>query len=217
MALGITIRTIPHNEQSYQTSGNWWFTPDLEVRVSNMGNDKFESLVGVHETIEALLCRAAGIDEEDVSKFDKLYEDARPDNINSGTRISGLNKLAELFGCDCEPDVESEPGDDIHAPYYRQHQLATSVERMLAAEMGVSWMEYEQANLDLYNPPTIAPEANVPPNLNESGCANAQPPDVALEDAVDKLTVCIRGSAYRSETYVKDILRRFADAIRNRA
>jgi DNA polymerase elongation subunit (family B) len=41
-------------------------------------------------------------------------------------------------------DDDSEPGDDPKAPYYRQHQIATAVERLLAVELGVDWGAYDR-------------------------------------------------------------------------
>lgn len=235
----IRIEVIPHGLQRYSTTGDWYFvrksadisdptrpiyTEELKVRVSKMPDEKFEQLVGVHEVIESLLCRAAGIDENVVSKFDTLYEDARiaKDPATDAART----QLLRDFCCTCKITDESEPGDDSHAPYYRQHQLATSVERMMAAEMGVSWMEYEQANLDLYKPFDLATAVakatvagggvvHISAGTYDLGCANAQPPDVALEDATIKLATVLVGANW-SKTYVADVLRRYADAIRNR-
>jgi hypothetical protein len=33
-----------------------------------------------------------------------------------------------------KPDDDSEPDDDLKAPYYRQHQTATGIERLLAVD-----------------------------------------------------------------------------------
>lgn len=127
----IVIETIDHKDQRYPTTGDWRFLggPDtLLVRVSNMGDWRYEALVGIHEAIEAVLCRQAGIDQDKVDLFDVAYEVARP------------------------ADDISEPGDHPDAPYYKQHQLATGVERILAAELEVNWASYEAANLALYEP-----------------------------------------------------------------
>jgi len=35
-----------------------------------------------------------------------------------------------------------EPGDDPRAPYYREHQFASGMERLMAAELGVDWQQY---------------------------------------------------------------------------
>lgn len=143
---------VPHAAQRYPTTGDW-MTRDLciDVKVSDMGNRDFEFLIAIHETIEGKLCLEAGITDEHVSRFDTLYEAARPTDDRGIMRAAApVNALLAEFDCGCRITEISEPGDDEHAPYYKQHQLATAVERMLAAELGVSWQRYEQANLDLY-------------------------------------------------------------------
>lgn len=146
---------ISHDRQRYPTTGDWTFTPDgLLVSVSHMHNDDYEFLVAIHETIEAWLCKKHGIKDEDVCAFDEAYEERRAYAAEMGYLganpgyLSGT--LVRDFSCRCNVTEISEPGDDIHAPYYKQHQIATGVERILAAELGVSWNEYEAANLKLY-------------------------------------------------------------------
>ena len=72
-------------------------------------------LVAIHELIEQSLCDSAGITNREIDVFDVHYAAA------------------------------GEPGDDSNAPYYKQHQIATGVERILAAEMRVDWLVYEKA------------------------------------------------------------------------
>lgn len=119
----VSIKVIPHNEQRYDTAGDWWFTKDgdLEIRVSSFGPQEWrkEMLIAHHEYTEALLCKSNGIAEYRVTHFDQLYEANRP------------------------PDDESEPGDSPLAPYYEEHQVATGFERILAKELGVDWNEYD--------------------------------------------------------------------------
>ena len=131
--------------QRYTTTGDWReIDGQITVTVSEMGNKDYEFCIGIHETIEAKLCMAAGVEEHNVTEFDMRYEAARGgpgwEDVEQGV----------MAGCGCPVTGTSEPGDDIHAPYYKQHQLATSVERMVAAELGVSWNDYEAANLKLY-------------------------------------------------------------------
>lgn len=117
----ITIETIPHAEQRYPTVGDWqWRGDDLLIRVSEMGDWRYEAAVAVHELVEVLLCKRDGVTEAAVDAFDMAYEKAR------------------------QPGDESEPGDDPACPYARQHCFATAVERMLAAALGMSWLEYER-------------------------------------------------------------------------
>jgi hypothetical protein len=151
--MDIIARTIPHEQQRYPTTGDWRFmryrdmshpelsSDSLYVHVSKMPDERYEQLVAVHEIIEALLCKQAGISEESVSEYDNAYEAARESDSVRHQQAS----------CGCIPTEISEPGDDIHAPYYRQHQIATGIERILAAELGVDWNAYEAANLTLYD------------------------------------------------------------------
>ena len=37
-----------------------------------------------------------------------------------------------------------EPGDDLKAPYNRQHCMATAVERMLCGYLGIAWADYDK-------------------------------------------------------------------------
>ena len=118
---------VPHEFQRYATTGDWQINNGhLHVSVSEMGDWRMNVLVGIHEAIEAVLCTANGITQQAVDKFDMAFEARRG------------------------PLSLDEPGDDDRAPYYRQHQIATGVERTMAAELGVSWNEYENANLELY-------------------------------------------------------------------
>lgn len=129
--MNIAIRTIPHAEQRYETVGDWIFGQDgsLEIRVSDMGNWKYEVLVGLHEAIEALLCHDRGITTEMVDAFDVQWEKDHPNEVQGGG--------------------PEEPGDDPDCPYRKEHFFATSVERLLAAEFGVDWDEYDSAILAL--------------------------------------------------------------------
>jgi hypothetical protein len=116
----ITLESIPHNEQRYPTAGDWYFDINdpkhLIIRVSNMGNWKYETLIAIHELVEVTLCAVGGISQAMVDNFDLKYEG----------------------------DYD-EPGDDPKAPYAGPHCIATGVERILAAVMGVSWAKYEEA------------------------------------------------------------------------
>lgn len=133
----IETKTIPHTEQRYNTCGDWWFTAEgdlkpediLHVRVSHLGNADMEALIGIHEVVEALLCKKRGIEEKDVSKFDELYEKAR-------------TEYPEILG-------ESEPGDHPKAPYNKEHEFATRLEHSLSMELGVDWQEYNKKINDL--------------------------------------------------------------------
>lgn len=125
----ILIETIPHDQQRYDTVGDWQWEditnanpPEqlLHIRVSKMSDWRYEMLVGIHEAVEALLCKRSGITEEQVDAFDLSYKHVR------------------------QPGNRSEPGDDPHAPYFQQHQYATRIERQLSLALNVNWQLYDE-------------------------------------------------------------------------
>ena len=113
----IIIKGTPHSNQRYDTCGDWYNSPGagLVIKVSQELSRKEQFLVAIHELIEAFLCECAGISEAAVDRFDR--DEARWQAV--------------------------EPGDMVQAPYYKQHQIATGIEKILAAEVGVGWLEYE--------------------------------------------------------------------------
>ena len=120
--MNITIKTIPHDAHRYETVGDYWFDDNgnIEIRVSDTKNWKYEALVALHELVEVLLCKDRGISEPDIKAFDEAFEAKRPAG-----------------------DVDSEPGDDPAAPYGKEHRFAENLERLFAAELGVNWATYD--------------------------------------------------------------------------
>ena len=123
--MNISIKTIPHKEHRYPTVGDWWYNKDgsIEIRVSKMGNWRYETLVAVHELVEILICKHCKVTQKKVDKFDIQFENEREQGLHSDTE---------------------ECGDDPDAPYKFQHDIATGVERILAVMLGVCWRKYEQ-------------------------------------------------------------------------
>lgn len=120
----IIIETIPHENQRYETCGDWQFAGnDLVIRVSEMQNTQYEFLVGIHEAIEAFLAvsRQGFQVEKTLDEFDMQYEASR------------------------QPGDTSEPGDHPNCPVYLEHQIATGIERILAGLLGVDWHTYDNA------------------------------------------------------------------------
>lgn len=122
----ITIETIPHSVQRYDTCGDWQWNDDMDeltIYVSEL-RDYFAYegilLIGVHELVEALLCRRRMISEQDVDAFDTQH-------------------------AQCANPVFEEPGDDPSAPYHEQHVFASNIERLIAAYMHLNWQQYEAA------------------------------------------------------------------------
>lgn len=118
-----SVEVIPHNEQRYETPGDWIVYPsgDIAVFVSDLGNWKYHALMGIHELSEALICREMGITQEQVDAFDKDFEVARANGAHA---------------------VGAEPGAQPDAPYRVAHFIAETIERVLAVALGVNWDDY---------------------------------------------------------------------------
>ena len=114
------IFAIPHKLQAYPTVGNWQFTKEQVpvIFVSEMGDEKYELLIAVHELVEVVKCKAEGVSQQAVDQFDIEFEKNRKEGD------------------------ETEPGDDPKAPYHHQHQAAMAVERLCAVLWGVDWETY---------------------------------------------------------------------------
>jgi hypothetical protein len=78
-------------------------------------------LVAVHEIVEMALTRQRNIAEEAITEFDVKFEQDKDKELVSG-----------------------EAGDNVNAPYRREHFFATNLERLFAAELGVDWFEYDR-------------------------------------------------------------------------
>jgi hypothetical protein len=119
----IIIKTIPDSHQRYNTVGDYYKDEEGNriFAVSDMNNWKYEMLVIVHEMIESALCQNRGVSDEAIDAFDRQFEEKRFADPNIG-----------------------EPGDVLEAPYFKEHQFATKVEKMLAAELNVEWDKYAE-------------------------------------------------------------------------
>lgn len=119
----IIIKTIPHKYQRYSTVGDWFFddSGDLQIRVSDLGDDKMNAAIALHEMAEALMCKANGVSQKEVDDFDMQFEAQRQ-----------------------EGNLE-QPGDNVLAPYFIEHGVASGIERIFAAEMGIDWNAYTKA------------------------------------------------------------------------
>lgn len=121
--MNIEIEIIDHHEQRYDTVGDWdlnFETKTLKLRISNLGNWRYNFLVTLHEMCEAALCLDREITTEVVDQFDLQFEENRD--------VGNID----------------EPGDDPKAPYRKEHFFATNLERLMAAELRVDWAKYEE-------------------------------------------------------------------------
>lgn len=118
--MNIHIETIARDKMRPEVDGaDWWFDSngDLQVRICPMTDWRYEALLGIHEAFEAILCKHNGVTQAEVDTFDQEYDKTHT--------------------------FDSEAGDDPHAPYRKEHCLATAAERILCAELGVCWETYD--------------------------------------------------------------------------
>jgi len=115
------VSEIPHRKQRYETIGDWIPGRPVKIRVSRMKDERYVFLVALHEMVEYELCRMKGISDKHVVEFDTNYE---------RERLQGLHYDWE------------EPGDDPRAPYRKEHQFATMIEKMVAEKLAVKWPKY---------------------------------------------------------------------------
>ena len=115
---------------------DWYFDEkgDLQVRVSPMSDWRRETLLEIHECVEAIMCKYNGVTQQAVDAFDLEYDKTHTFDVNAG--------------------------DDPAAPYVREHCFATAIERILCAELDVNWLEYDTELSNSYPGPSkkIIPE-----------------------------------------------------------
>lgn len=126
--MNITITTVKHEDQRYDTAGDWH---DGAILVSEMGNEDYEFLVALHELVEMHLCKKHGVTQEQVDAFDLQFDEERKNRSH---------------------DPLDEPGNDGRAPYFHEHQLASIIEREMADKLGVDWNDYDDTVLKVGKP-----------------------------------------------------------------
>jgi hypothetical protein len=125
----ITITTIPHKKQRYETVGDYYpKQKGWQFNISDMKNPDYEFAVAVHELIEHHLADRRGVKNSDIDKFDIQYEKERASGLHS---------------------ANAEAGNNRKCPVYREHQFATKIEKMLIEKMGLCWKEYDKVVMSL--------------------------------------------------------------------
>lgn len=116
----ITIKFIPHSEQRLAAIGDWYFDADgnLEVRVSDCGDWRYNFLFARHEMDEAILCKNAGITTEMVDEDQLNAKDTDDPDSFSGYPSARLQN---------------------------QHNDALAFEWQMSRLLGVDWLSYGEA------------------------------------------------------------------------
>ena len=115
------IETIPHNEQRYDTAGDYEDIFDhLRFYISDMGNEDYEFILLLHELIEEHLTRRKGIKISDIDKWD----------------------MEEVFKKD--PKYSGDPGLSKLAPYHKEHMIALRMEKLFCKTVGIDFNKYNK-------------------------------------------------------------------------
>lgn len=119
----IEIEVKPLSSMRYNTLGDYFYKKDgtLRFEIADTGNDTYNTMILIHEIIEELMTKVKGINEKKITEFDFKFEKERE---------SGLH------------GIESEPGFDIRSPYEPEHMIATAVEMIICAHLGIKWNKY---------------------------------------------------------------------------
>lgn len=128
----LTLKTLPHAKQRYNTVGDYTLDRDLfegeevwRFTVTETEDWRSQAAIFLHEFVEAMLCKERGITPEAVDDFD----------------MGPLGRQSE------------DPGDHPQAPYAKEHRFAENLERLLIAELGLTWAEHEEEVKRATRPP----------------------------------------------------------------
>jgi len=140
--MNIVCKVIPESQMRPQVSGADWFFDkkgDLQVRVSPMSDWRYEVALMLHELFEAILWKQRhGTSVSEVDRFDQLYYETHEDDLDAG--------------------------DERGCPYRKEHCLATAAERILSAELGIVWIEYDEELATAYPGPAAVRKAKAKGN-----------------------------------------------------
>ena len=113
----ISIKIIPHDDQSYPTYGNYWVDENgvLQVRISEFDDPDVAFRTMIHELAEAHRCAKRGLDFREIDEFDLAHLDS------------------------------DDPGLLKCAPYHTEHMQSDQLERLLCVQDGVKWEDHYNA------------------------------------------------------------------------
>jgi hypothetical protein len=113
---------IAHRDQKYDTAGDYWESDEghngtWAIRLSELPDWRMEFLVLIHELIEMGLTKHRGISWDEITAFDTVGDGKDSD----------------------------DPGRITTAPYHKEHMFSENIEKILAEELEVDWIDYNRA------------------------------------------------------------------------
>jgi hypothetical protein len=131
--MNVNIQVIPRQQMRPEVDGaDWWFDEhgDLQVRVCPMSDWRYEIALAFHEAFEGALCKNNGVTVAEVDRFDQEFDLTHPN----------------------EPDLNA--GDDPKAPYRKEHNYSTIVDRLFIGACGLDFGEYDKELGETYPGPS---------------------------------------------------------------
>ena len=109
--------SLRHKDQRYETCGDYYKDGKAWIFSISQTNIDYEFLILMHELTEWYLTQKRGIKEKDITKFDLWH---------------------------LEENLDGEPGNHKDAPYRKEHQFATKIEKLICKELGINWYKYDK-------------------------------------------------------------------------
>lgn len=119
----IVIKTIPVEEQRYNTAGDYWETEtEIHFRISKQQDERSEVAILLHEVTEFFLTKQQGISEEEITAYDLDWEE----RFKRG-------------------DVKAdEPGMENDCPYKDEHETSLMIEKIFCWAAGIDWKKHDE-------------------------------------------------------------------------
>jgi len=118
----IIIDFVESEDQRYPTCGDYIEYPDhYHITVTKQVDTDRSLLIAFHEMVEYFLCTRRGIQENSITEYDIEW-----------------NKQLEQGR-----ELQDEPGNEPGCIYAKEHRFAENIERQIALEAGIDWLDYD--------------------------------------------------------------------------
>ena len=120
--LHIKVRIVDLKDQLYPTLGDYYKHGNtMNFLITDVKNPDFHDLIFLHEYIEYILTNKRGITIKEITEYDLEWENRYEQHLNKA----------------------EEPGDELDAPYHKEHEFAKKIEKLVCEELGYTWEEYD--------------------------------------------------------------------------
>lgn len=118
----IKVKIVDLSKQIYPTLGDYYkYGNKVQFKITDVKNPDFHDLIFLHEYIEYILTNKRGISIKQITAYDLDWEKRYENMLNTA----------------------DEPGDELDAPYHKEHEFAKKIEKLVCEELGYTWEEYD--------------------------------------------------------------------------